>query len=37
MTSENIEYLNKVDFDKLTTYEKYLLIKLDNIVTEYKT
>ena len=36
MTSENIEYLNKVDFDKLTTYEKYLLIKLDNIVTEYK-
>ena len=36
MTSENVEYLNKVDFDKLTTYEKYLLIKLDNIVTEYK-
>ena len=36
MNSENVEYLNKVDFDKLTTYEKYLLIKLDNIVTEYK-
>ena len=36
MTSENVEYLNKVDFDKLTTYEKYLLIKLDSIVTEYK-
>ncbi len=36
MTSENVEYLNKVDFDRLTTYEKYLLIKLDNIVTEYK-
>ena len=36
ITSENVEYLNKVDFDKLTTYEKYLLIKLDNIVTEYK-
>ena len=36
MTSENIEYLNKVDFDKLTTYEKYLLIKLDKLVTEYK-
>ncbi len=36
MTSENVKYLNKVDFDRLTTYEKYLLIKLDNIVTEYK-
>ena len=36
MTSENIEYINKVDFDRLTTYEKYLLIKLDTIVTEYK-
>ncbi len=36
MTSKDAEYINKVEFDKLTVYEKYLLIKLDIVVTEYK-
>ena len=36
MTSENHQYDQKIVFDKLSNYEKYLMINLDKLVTEYK-
>ena len=36
MASENHQYDQKIVFDKLSNYEKYLMINLDKLVTEYK-
>ncbi len=36
MATENHQYNQKIVFDKLSNYEKYLMIKLDKLVTEYK-
>ena len=36
LTTENHQYNQQIVFDKLSHYEKYLIIKLDTLVTEYK-
>ena len=36
MATENHQYNQKIVFDKLSNYEKYLMINLDKLVTEYK-
>ncbi len=36
MTTDNHQYDQKIVFDKLSNYEKYLMINLDKLVTEYK-
>ncbi len=36
ISTENHQYDQKVVFDKLSDYEKYLMINLDKLVTEYK-
>ena len=36
LTTENHQYNPQIVFDKLSHYEKYLIIKLDTLVTEYK-
>jgi len=36
MTSDNYQFNNKINFEKLTTYEKFMIMKLDELVTEYK-
>ena len=36
LSTNNYEFNNKINFDELTTYEKYIIIKLDELVTEYK-
>tara|TARA_B100001564_G_scaffold359638_1_gene382184 strand:+ start:1935 stop:4679 length:2745 start_codon:yes stop_codon:yes gene_type:complete len=36
MTSDNYQFKNKINFEKLTTYEKFMIMKLDELVTEYK-
>ena len=36
MSTEGYVFEEKIKFDELTTYEKYIVIKLDELVTEYK-
>ena len=36
MTTNDYNYEDKIKFDNLTTYEKFIIIKLDDLVTEYK-
>ena len=36
LTTENHNYNARLSFEKLSDYEKYLMIKLDNLVIEYK-
>jgi valyl-tRNA synthetase len=36
LSSKNYDFNHKINFEKLTTYEKYIIIKLDELVTEYK-
>jgi len=36
MTTDDYNYEDKIKFDNLTTYEKFIIIKLDDLVTEYK-
>ena len=36
ITTKNHAYEQKIVFDKLSNYEKYLIINLDRLVTEYK-
>ena len=36
MSSDNYQFHNKINFEKLTTYEKFMIMKLDELVTEYK-
>ena len=36
MSTEGYVFEEKIKFDELTTYEKYIIIKLDELVTEYK-
>ena len=36
LSSKDYDFDHKINFEKLTTYEKYIIIKLDELVTEYK-
>ncbi len=36
ISSKDYDFNNKINFEKLTTYEKYIIIRLDELVTEYK-
>ena len=36
ITTDNHQYDQKIVFEKLSNYEKYLMINLDKLVTEYK-
>jgi len=36
ISTENYTFDEKIKFDELTTYEKYIIIKLDELVNEYK-
>ncbi|MDG2158584.1 MAG: valine--tRNA ligase [Gammaproteobacteria bacterium] len=36
MTTNGYQYQDRIKFDDLTTYEKFMIIKLDALVTEYK-
>ena len=36
LSTKDYDFDHKINFDKLTTYEKYMIIRLDELVTEYK-
>ena len=36
LSSKDYDFDHKINFKNLTTYEKYIIIKLDELVTEYK-
>ena len=36
LTTDNYQYENKIKFDQLTSYQRYILLKLDELVTDYK-